>query len=144
MATELGWEAWPGFSEQAMRALEEYQWPGNVRELRNAVERAVYRWDDWDRPVGHIQFDPFDSPWKPLTSMRPDATPASTDPARATPAAGVVLDAVTDLKGAVDAHEKAILEQALARNRYNQRQTAKTLGLSYDQLRHAIKKHGLS
>ena len=55
MATELQWEAWPGFSEAAMRALEDHPWPGNVRELRNVVERAVYRWDDWDRPVGHIQ-----------------------------------------------------------------------------------------
>ena len=45
---------------------------------------------------------------------------------------------------AVDAHERAILEQALARHRYNQRQTAKALSLSYDQLRHAMKKHGLS
>ncbi|MCG6120022.1 MAG: hypothetical protein MEP44_05205, partial [Blastomonas sp.] len=32
---------------------------------------------------------------------------------------------------------------ALARHRYNQRQTAKALGLSYDQLRHCLKKHDL-
>jgi psp operon transcriptional activator len=56
----------------------------------------------------------------------------------------VELDSVSDLKAAVDAHEKAILEAALARHRYNQRQTARALGLSYDQLRHAMKKHGLS
>ena len=51
--------------------------------------------------------------------------------------------AVSDLRGAVDAHERAILEHALGRHRWNQRQTAKALGLSYDQLRHAIRKHGL-
>ena len=34
--------------------------------------------------------------------------------------------------------------RALARNRYNQRQTAKALGLTYDQLRHCLKKHSLS
>ncbi len=28
-------------SEQAMKALVEYDWPGNVRELENAIERAV-------------------------------------------------------------------------------------------------------
>jgi len=28
-------------SEQAMKALVEYNWPGNVRELENAIERAV-------------------------------------------------------------------------------------------------------
>jgi psp operon transcriptional activator len=32
---------------------------------------------------------------------------------------------------------------ALAGNRFNQRQTAKALGLTYDQLRHSMKKHGL-
>jgi psp operon transcriptional activator len=52
-------------------------------------------------------------------------------------------DHVTDLRGTVDAHEKAILEHHLGKHRYNQRQTAKALGLSYDQLRHAMKKHGL-
>ncbi len=30
-----------GFSERAVRLLEDYQWPGNVRELANAIERAV-------------------------------------------------------------------------------------------------------
>ena len=140
MATELDWEAWPGFSEPAMRALEDHPWPGNVRELRNVVERAVYRWEDWTSPVGHIQFDPFDSPWKPVgqTPRREGAERSATPaPVRAD------LDSVSDLRAAVDAHERTILEAALARNRYNQRQTAKALGLSYDQLRHAMRKHGL-
>lgn len=139
MATELGWEAWPGFAEAAMRQLEDHPWPGNVRELRNVVERAVYRWDDWERPVAHVVFDPFDSPWKPVSpaAVRPPDQPASLP----VPAS---FDAVTDLRAAVDAHERALLEHALGRNRFNQRQTAKALGLSYDQLRHAMKKHGLA
>ena len=29
------------FSEQALRALEDYPWPGNVRELENTIERAL-------------------------------------------------------------------------------------------------------
>jgi psp operon transcriptional activator len=144
MASELSWEQWPGFSDAAMRSLEDYQWPGNVRELRNVIERAVYRWDDWDEPVGHIVFDPFDSPWKPVAMLTADrgGTPAAASSAPPPPSS-VALDAVTDLRSAVDAHERAILDQALARHRYNQRQTAKALGLSYDQLRHAMKKHGL-
>jgi psp operon transcriptional activator len=48
------------------------------------------------------------------------------------------------LRAAVDAHERAILEHHLGKQRYNQRLTAKSLGLSYDQLRHAMKKHGLN
>src|SRR5690606_28406013 len=65
MATECGWDSWPGFSGAAMEALGAYAWPGNVRELRNVVERAVYRWPDPDAPIETIQFDPFASPWQP-------------------------------------------------------------------------------
>jgi psp operon transcriptional activator len=43
----------------------------------------------------------------------------------------------------VASYEKEILEAALATHRFHQRDTAKALGLSYDQLRHALKKHGL-
>jgi Nif-specific regulatory protein len=30
-----------GFTQAALKKMEEYHWPGNVRELRNVVERAV-------------------------------------------------------------------------------------------------------
>lgn len=145
MATELDWERWPGFSDHALRALEDYQWPGNVRELRNVVERAVYRWGDPETPIAHIQFNPFESPWKPepMAMVRSEDRSVFTPAPEAAPKPMPDLDAVSDLRAAVDAHEKAILEQALGRNRYNQRQTAKALNLSYDQLRHAMKKHGL-
>jgi psp operon transcriptional activator len=137
MASELGWEGWPGFTSEAMDGLSAYPWPGNIRELRNVVERAVYRWDDWDRPIADIVFDPFDSPWQPAAVER--QKPPSTAPLPP------VTDhsAITDLRIAVDAHEKAILEHHLAHHRFNQRRTAQALGLSYDQLRHCLRKHGL-
>jgi psp operon transcriptional activator len=50
---------------------------------------------------------------------------------------------VSDFRGAVSSYERRILEDALARNRYNQKATATALGLSYDQLRHALKRHEL-
>jgi psp operon transcriptional activator len=50
---------------------------------------------------------------------------------------------VSDFREATEKFEKAVLEQALAKCRYNQRQTAKALNLSYDQLRHTLKKHDL-
>ena len=143
MAAELGWESWPGFAPHVRQQLDSYPWPGNVRELRNVVERAVYRWDNWREPIAHVQFDPFDSPWKP--AGMPRATGESAAPsAPETRHALHDLDAVQDLRTAVDAHERAILEHHLGRNRWNQRQTAKALGLTYDQLRHCIRKHGLS
>ncbi len=143
MANELSWEIWPGFSDTALRALEEHDWPGNVRELRNVIERAVYRWDNWDQPVGHVVFDPFESPWKPVGQVRADQPGISTAAHAPAPAPATQLDTITDLRAAVDAQEKAIVEHHLGKHRYNQRQTAKALGLSYDQLRHTMKKHGL-
>ena len=142
MGAELGWEAWPGFADHVHEQLEEHPWPGNVRELRNAVERAVYRWDDWDTPIGHIVFDPFDSPWKPAPPPS-RSQPREEGSADAQPVA-MDFDSVDNLRAAVDLHERSIVEHALGKNRWNQRQTAKALGLSYDQLRHCIKKHGLT
>jgi psp operon transcriptional activator len=126
-------------SADALAALMRYDWPGNVRELRNVVERAIYRWDDGEAPVEQIEFDPFASPWQPVPVQRAEAEPAvpSQRPRVPDPAS------VTDLRSAIDSHERAIVEAALAANRFNQRQTAKALGLSYDQLRHTLKKHGL-
>ncbi len=147
MAAEIGWESWPGFTDYVARQMEEYPWPGNVRELRNVVERGVYRWDNWEEPIGHLVFDPFDSPWKPFepakgAALKENATGSASSSA-ASPTA-IDLEKVDDLRAAVDDHERSILEHALGKHRWNQRQTAKALGLSYDQLRHCIKKHGLA
>ena len=145
MAAEIGWEEWPGFAEHVSRQLEEHSWPGNVRELRNVVERAVYRWESWQEPIGHVQFDPFDSPWMPQASpaRSPGKTNGDARPAAARTSAPD-YESIKDLRAAVEAHERAIVEHHLGANRWNQRQTAKALGLSYDQLRHCIKKHGLA
>lgn len=146
MGAELGWPTWPGFASHVSAAMEAYAWPGNVRELRNVVERAVYRWDDPERAIGHIQFDPFESPWRPAAAAKAAAGPAKAVPVGSgspAPAVQHDFDGVSDLRAAVDGHERAILEHHLGRNRYNQRQTAKALGLTYDQLRHCLKKHGL-
>jgi psp operon transcriptional activator len=147
MAAELDWDRWPGFAPHIMDALENHLWPGNVRELRNVIERAVYRWGDFDTPIAHVQFDPFDSPWRPRPPehRRSSAPPASTVPSSAAAPAPAAsnFDSIEDLRAAVDAHERAILAHALGKHRWNQRQTAKALGLTYDQLRHCIRKHGL-
>jgi psp operon transcriptional activator len=142
MASELGWDQWPGFTQGAKDAMETYEWPGNVRELRNVVERAAYRWDDPSRPIAAIVFDPFASPWAPEAEARErdrDEAPARVEQP---PAAGPVL--VDDLRAAVEAHERGLLEAALGHHRWNQRRAARALGLTYDQLRHCLKKHKLT
>ncbi len=147
MANELEWDGWPGFGPIAKRSMENYQWPGNVRELRNVIERAVYRWNDPAQPIDYIQFNPFESPWVPIAASMPNVPQNDEDePVRHSTdfsAVGDVQIKVGDFKVTTEAFEKALLEQALAQHRYNQRQTAKALNLSYDQLRHSLKKHDL-
>src|SRR5947209_4713248 len=152
MAVELDWPNWPGFTSRAMAELEAYAWPGNVRELRNVVERAVYRHEDPERPVDAIQFNPFHSPWEPAESDTVQTHAAAAEaadheapqPLHLVSSSPPPAAASSDFRGAVAAYERQLLEEALARNRFNQRATAAALGLSYDQLRHALKRHKLS
>ncbi len=147
MASEMEWPRWPGFSKEAIAQLKSYDWPGNVRELRNVVERAVYRWVNTDAPVETIEFDPFASPWRPRHQKKDVANKEEVkeEPSPAALPAPDSVEAVEigDLRSAVLAHERKILEAALAHHRHNQRATAKALNLSYDQLRHCLKRHAL-
>ena len=150
MAAELEWPAWPGFGQLATEAMGRHEWPGNVRELRNVVERAIYQWNDHTMPVDHIVFDPFASPWKPTNpeaSIDTETESETTEQVQSPPVNPVeptnAVANIEDMREAVEAYEKRILESALAKSRYNQRQTAKALNLTYDQLRHSLKRHDL-
>lgn len=144
MAAELGRDRWHGFGPEATEMLETHRWPGNVRELRNAVERAVYRWER-DGPVDMIQIDPFDSPWRPASSGGFTAAPEPAEGGEATPAPAAPGEPPIegDFRTRVSTYERRLLTRAMAEHRYNQRATAEALGLTYDQLRHALRKHGL-
>lgn len=128
MSRELGREVFAGFSAAARRALLSHSWPGNVRELRNVVERAVYRLEDPSKPIDAFAFDPFDSPWRPAgaASRGVDAT----------------ADLPDDLRGWLDRQELTWVERALDACGGNRRKAADRLGLSYDQLRGILRKHG--
>ncbi|PWC75641.1 phage shock protein operon transcriptional activator [Azospirillum sp. TSH64] len=143
MVRELQRPLFPGFTDDALCRLRGHDWPGNVRELRNAVERSVAAADP-DEPLDHIVLDPFESPWRPAAApnarqeaARIEAAPPTTQAPTAAPVFdGGILDQVR-------AFEESILRDALERNRFNQRQTAESLGLGYHQLRGMLKKHGL-
>ena len=150
MALNIEWETWPGFSAAAMERILAYPWPGNVRELRNVVERAVYRWDGLEGPIEDIQFDPFESPWRPLPAIAPAKAglpaPAATsveDQVIVSGPVGFDPGECADFRLATAEYEKAILAAALERCRWNQRAAATALSLTYDQLRHAMRRHEL-
>jgi psp operon transcriptional activator len=132
MTRELGREVFPGFTAAALARLIAYRWPGNVRELKNVVERSLYRWQHPDMPIDDIVFDPFGSPYRPAMPASAPAPPVA-EPA-----------APGDFLGRIAAYERKLLSEALAAYHFNQRRTAEALGLTYDQLRHHLKKHALN
>ncbi|MBY8827132.1 phage shock protein operon transcriptional activator [Hephaestia mangrovi] len=142
MASEMGREEWPGFGPHATDALSEYAWPGNVRELRNVVERAVYRWER-EGPIEQIEFDPFHSPWSPAAVKARTIEPAPAEEAEEDDPVAACEEGPSDFKSRVSRFERELLRKSLAENRFNQRATADALGLSYDQLRHALRRHDL-
>ncbi len=133
MAKSLGHSLFPGFSQQTMAALLAYSWPGNVRELKNVVERAVYQSSPNEDPIDEVQFNPFESPWRPnQKSMTPQ-------PALKTNSA----PEVSSFTEAVAHFEKELLLNTLRQTRFNQTEAAKHLELSYHQLRRQLKKHSI-
>ena len=134
MSGELGLELFEGFSEAAKDLLMDYAWPGNVRELKNVVERAVYTALGDDEAISEINFDPFESPWRP--GGKTDATPADV-------VAGLPRDAY-DFKEHIQQIEISLLKDALEQCRFNQKKTAEFLGMTYHQLRGYLRKYELT
>jgi psp operon transcriptional activator len=134
MSGEMGLELFAGFSESARELLMDYSWPGNVRELKNVIERAVYTSLGSDEPISEINFDPFDSPWRP----------GSTTPATSSEAAHNVPTEAYDFKDHVQNMEIELLQAALKRCRFNQKKTAEFLGMTYHQLRGYLRKYELT
>ena len=129
MATELGRDYFPGFTDAAKQTLRRSPWPGNLRELKNVVERAVYRQDAGEL-VDEIVLDPFQSPYRPA-AQDGDAQDA----------AGRGLELPVDLKQVVQDLEIDLIDKAMAAAKFNQRKAAEQLGLTYHQFRGYLKKH---
>jgi len=103
-------------SRAALDALRAHDFAGNVRELKNVIERAVYR-DD-----------------------APEIGPAdlglpARENAEGAPGQGFAAE--------IAALERRLLTEALDAAAGNRAETARRLGLTYDALRHHLKKHGL-
>ena len=137
MTREMGREVFAGFTSPSIERLLHHPWPGNVRQLKNVVERAVYRHEEGDEPVGNLQFDPFESPWRP----------PSTDGDRAALADrnrdGLAGELPDNLRAHLDGIERTLVLEALDQSRGQQKVAAQRLGLTYDQLRGILRKHAI-
>lgn len=139
MTRELERPLFPGFAPSAREQLLAHRWPGNVRELRNAVERSLYRHEDWERAVAVIVIDPFASPFRPsggTTSPVPARRPIE-EPRTA------CFSFPLQVREVLSKQESAMIVAALHEARFNQRHAAELLGLGYHQLRAAMRRLGM-
>ncbi len=115
-----------GISAGAIDRLIRYDFPGNVRELKNIVERAAY-----SATVSTIGERDIEA----ALPREHDEIPEKS---------GFVDDPSLPLSARVEAFERALCAEALERARYNQREAAVALGLTYDQFRQRKRKYGLT
>ena len=133
-AAESGWHHFPGFSPNAKSELYRHEWPGNVRELRNVIERSLHRQGEDGEQIADLVINPwpdrhtgaYDAPL-PDTSLKNESN----------------SELPRDLRAALEQQEASWLEQALDQTGNNQKQASALLGLSYDQIRGLMRKHGL-
>lgn len=125
-----------GFTPEAMATLAAHHWPGNVRELKNAAERSFHRWiaGGESGPIGKVVIDPF------AVLADAEIPPPASRPHRSDKPASPPFD----LRRALNEAEKEWTERALAACAWNQKDAAASLGLTYDQIRGLIRKHGLT
>ncbi len=138
MARHLEWPEFKGFTKRAMAVLERDPWPGNIRALKACVERSVARTAPPGGPVTDIVLDPFEGFSGP-PAPAPDSGGA--DPGGPAP---VAPGQPVDLKAHLAAEERRLIVGALAAHRHRQTETARALGLTYEQLRGLLKKYKLN
>lgn len=140
LAAEVGADYFPGFTPLAMAALLAYAWPGNIRELKNAVERSYFRQANPKQPIADVAINPFASAWRlalpPAVTGNPPNTKRETECA-------LPMQSTGSFHEAVAAFERDMLERALRDALHHQGRAAQALGLSYNQFRRELRKHGL-
>jgi len=125
-------------SPETLTTFMQHEWPGNVRELENLIKRVVVLGSET-----HVRDE--------LIHIIAAAAhqPAAPAPARRTPiAAAEASDATTrslkDIsRSAARVVERELILKMLQRTRWNRKETAGNLGISYKALLYKIKENGL-
>jgi transcriptional regulator with GAF, ATPase, and Fis domain len=125
-----------GISRDAREMLVGYRWPGNVRELRNILERAAILCDGGLIAAEHLALSPLPS-WTPAPAPLAGAVDAAVELDRESSAPRL---SASDLQ----LMERAMIQQALEKARFNKSKAAKTLGLTRHQLYIRMQKYGLA
>jgi two-component system response regulator PilR (NtrC family) len=124
-AAELG-RASPALAPETVQLLAAWPWPGNLRELANVLERAVTLCDG--------------------DTIEPNLLPPGMRGGEAEPQPGAtttIPPAGLDLQAHLDAIERRVLEQALARTGGVKTEAARLLGMSFRSFRYRLAKFGI-
>jgi two-component system, NtrC family, response regulator AtoC len=133
-------------ANDTLRLFAEYEWPGNVRELENLIKRMVILGTDTsirrevaDAIAGrYMKVGPIPA----LQSGAPPAmaAPTAAQPAAAPPAPPVPCGSLKDIgRMAAREAERELIQRTLEDTRWNRREAAEILGISYKALLYKIK-----
>jgi transcriptional regulator with PAS, ATPase and Fis domain len=140
----------PEISPAMQQSLMEYDWPGNVRELENVVQRLVIFGTQRgapDLPIrARAERRASVSTAPAVAPPAPEATPAApAQPPSATAEAADDESCSLKLVGraAARAAERKLILRMLTRTRWNRKEAAEILGISYKALLYKIKENRL-
>jgi transcriptional regulator with GAF, ATPase, and Fis domain len=146
----------PALATDTLRLFAEYEWPGNVRELENLVKRMVILGTDAPirREVAEsiagraLRVSPIPMLQPMVAASVTSVTPAPPQaPAAAPEAAAVAVPPAAALSGslkdiarnAAREAERELISRTLQQTRWNRREAAEILGISYKALLYKIK-----
>ena len=139
-------------SPEATRLLMDYDWPGNVRELENLIKRAVVLGGDSAirKEIAHNMARHHQPPVvPPQPAVPPSAlgnpqSPPPPPPAAPPPAPEQGSYSLKDIsRSAAREAERELILKMLQQTRWNRKETAALLGISYKALLYKIKENGL-
>ncbi len=120
-----------------MNLFMQYHWPGNVRELENMVRRMVVLGNE-QAVLEEIALRGHPEPEKEPTDLF-DVGFLDADFAN-----GQAIDLKAISRRAAQVAEKRVIEQVLQQTRWNRKEAAERLKISYKALLYKMKENGLS
>lgn len=142
-----------GFSQEVIRAFQEYPWPGNLREMRNVIRRATLLSESDMVEVGTLPFEIinynrllFNEPSNVVASASVQDTSRYYSPPQTVTAAPthISLPTKVDLKStALDAEYEMILS-VLKQVKFNKTKAAEVLGIDRKTLYNKMKQINLN
>ena len=123
-------------TDSTVKVMHEYHWPGNVRELENMVKRMVV--------LGNEQtvLQEIAMRGKPEETTKGETAGFDLDALGVDFSGGVDLKAIS--KRASQIAEKRVIDKVLQQTRWNRKEAALRLQISYKALLYKMKENGLS